>query len=539
VCVFIKFYRSQIANDQLREKLFNYRRRKESIVGHKLLKNRLINCLVSKIGGYIMLLYIHSEEKQFMAIVKFKKTVPIEPVTKEIVRPELNIEKMQIWQPAKAKKKLDEIVIERPNRDGLAAKVTITANSKYGALTTETQKVLYALYQISEEQGHPRRFYFSRQKIARILKKPLGVRTQAIIDKCLKQLRFTAFVLENSFFDITKKSIITPEDTITILSVLKTVKETTDGHITKEACYAEFNEYIYNNLINNHTKPLLFETLLTLGDDGISQIFYTHLDVVLSSEKRPMGVYSRRSEKLFEELNFTGKEYKKVNYRKVVLEKVKDKLNDKPLSKGGFLKIDVEKTKDRQDYLLIADDVEQPSSKLHDQPPQEDTKPAGQPKAEATGTPVELVQYFHKKFFKLEEVEAQPSELKQATDLMKKYGFEIARFVVDYAFKEAEKTNFQIAVFGGILGYTGRAKAKWKKDQEYLEKSRKAEERDKAITACKLGCWKNNGKVFWTKPSDEEPMIANMDCLHDEAKHREEEQRLNIKIAMNREALKS
>jgi hypothetical protein len=501
----------------------------------------MINWLVSKIDGYIILLYIHSEEKQFMAIVKFKKTIPVEPVTKEIVRPELNIEKMQIWQPARAKKKLDEIVIERLNKDSLPSKVIITANSKYGALTTETQKVLYALYQISEEQEHPRRFYFSRQKIARILKKPLGVRTQAIIDKCLKQLRFTAFVLENSFFDITKKKTITPEDTITILSVLKTIKEKTDGHITAEACYCEFNEYIYNNLINNHTKPLLFETLLTLGDDGISQIFYTHLDVILSAEKRPMGVYSRRSEGLFEELNLTAKEYKRVNYRKVVLEKVRDKLNDKPLSKGKFLKIEVEKTKDRQDYLLIADDVEQLPLKFHDQKPQEDPKSAEQPKVEATGTPTELVQYFHKKFFKLDEVEAQSNELKQAADLMKKHGFEIAKCVVDFAYTKAKETNFNIAVFGGIMQYVSRAKAKWKQDQVAMEKKRQADERDRQITACKLGCWKNNGQVsyLWINPDDKDPIIAKMDCLHDEVKHREEEQRLNIKIAMNREALKS
>lgn len=471
-----------------------------------------------------------------MAIVKFKKSIPTEPVTKEIIRPELNIEKMaQIWQPARAKDKQDKVVIERPN----GAKVEMTANSKYKAPTTETQKIFYALCQISEEQRHPRGFYFSRQKIARILNKQWGKSAKNIIDTGVYQLRGTLFVMNDAFYDATTKKTIKLIDTFNILSVLKMVREEVDGHTTREACYAEFNEYIYNNLINGHTKPLLFEVLLTLGGDGISQIFYTHLDVILSSEERPMGVYKRRSEGLFEELNFIGKEYKRVNYRKVVLEKVRDRLNGKPLSKGGFLKIDVEKTKDRQDYLLIADDVQQLPLKFHDQEKQEDPKPAEQPKVVAIGTPTELVQYFHKKFFKLDEVEAQPSELKQATNLMKKYGFEIAKFVVDYAFKEAEKTNFQIAVFGGILGYAGRAAAKWKKDQEYIEKSRKAEERDKKIGACKLGCWKENGRVFWTKPTDEDPMIANMDCLHDEAKHREEEQRLSIKIAMTREALKN
>jgi hypothetical protein len=105
------------------------------------------------------------------SVVKFKKPLSAELITQEIIRPELNIEKLaSIWQPAKAKEKLDKVLIERPN----GAKIEMTANSKYGAPTTETQKVLYALYQISEEQEHPRRIYFSRQRIARILKKNGG-----------------------------------------------------------------------------------------------------------------------------------------------------------------------------------------------------------------------------------------------------------------------------------------------------------------------------------------------------------------------------
>lgn len=466
-----------------------------------------------------------------MAIVKFNKPIPTEQITKEVIRPELNIEKLaQIWQPAKAKVKLNKIIIERPN----GAKIQVTANTEYGAPTTETQKVLYALYQISEEQGHPRRFYFSRSRIAKILKKIPSKPTQAIIDKCLKQLRFTAFVLENTFYDITKKKTITPEDTITILSVLKTIKEKTDGHITAEACYCEFNEYIYNNLVNGHTKPLLFENLLTLGDDGIAQIFYTHIDTILATEDLPLGLYKRLSKDLFQELNLIAKDYQKLNFRKKTLDRIKAKLDKKKLSKGGVIEVTIEKSKDKQDYLMIAKSVAEQLTLIEEEQPSKEA-----PKPLVNGTPTELVQHFHKKFFKLDEVETQSNELKQATDLMKKHGFEIAKFVVDYAFKEAEKTNFPIAVFGGIMQYAARAKAKWKQDQAIMEKKRQADERDKQIGACKLGCWKNNGKVFWTKPSDEEPMIANMDCLHDEAKHREEEKKSNIKIAMTREGLKS
>src|SRR5437773_1480127 len=81
---------------------------------------------------------------------------------KETIRPELNLEKWPaIWQPAQSRNKLNEIVIERTitqlDKNKLSAKVEVTANSKYGPLTTEDQKIYYALQKLWEETGKPRR----------------------------------------------------------------------------------------------------------------------------------------------------------------------------------------------------------------------------------------------------------------------------------------------------------------------------------------------------------------------------------------------
>lgn len=478
------------------------------------------------------------------SIIKFEKPLPDESVTQEVIRPELNLEKLAcIWQPARAKEKRNKIIVERPN----GAKVQVTANSEYGPLTTETQKVLYALYQISEEQEHPRRFSFSRQKLAKILKKKWGMNVQKAIDLALYQLRGTLFVLEEAFYDATNKKTVSFIDTLTILSQLKLVREKVDGHTTKEACYCEFNEYIYKNLVNGYVKPLRFETLLSLGDDGISQVFYTHFDLILSSGELSLGVYQRRSKELFQEFNLVGKEYEKINYRKKILEKIQDKLNEKPLSKGGVLKIEIEKTKDQQDYLLIANTVTQLPLKFDNPQPQAEVQPAlprppaRQPKPEPipvqvlSGTPTQLVQYFHQKFFKLEGVEPQANELKQATDLINQHGFEIAKYIVDYGFKQAQETSFNIAVFGGIIQYAGRAKAKYKRNQEAQERERAAQEKERLIDTCPLGCWRNSGRVFWVKRDGQDNTVSQMDCLHDEARHKEEEQRNGIKIAIRRE----
>ena len=66
----------------------------------------------------------------------------------EKIRPELNIEKWAIWQPANARTELRERVFERTIEaaDGskVTAKLTVAPTTK-GNLTTRDQRVYYAL----------------------------------------------------------------------------------------------------------------------------------------------------------------------------------------------------------------------------------------------------------------------------------------------------------------------------------------------------------------------------------------------------------
>jgi hypothetical protein len=416
----------------------------------------------------------------------------------DIVRPELNLEKWPgIWQPARSNSKLNEIVLERRRVDGIS-KIEITANSKYGAMTTETQKVMYALCKISEKKGHPRRIYFSCSKIAKILKKQWGKPTATLIRNGLYQLRFTAFILKDAFYDaLSKNRVKSFVDTFTILSVLKVVEEEIDGHITKEECYCEFNEYIYNNLVNNYVKPVLLDTFLSFGDDGIAQLLYTHLDLMLSKSNE----YRRLSKEVFcNELKALGKEYQHLSRRKRTIERIESKLNGKKLSSGGFLKLWLEKSPKGNDYDLVATKVEMQEnptvsyenkeikkeySKLTqvDKSKIEKLAKAIPPNLrrksnlanENVGSEVakELVQYFHKKFFNLENVNANSKELKQANELVKEYGFTISKYIIEYAYNQAAETNYKIGQFGAVLEYAGRGAVQHEKDlkrKEYIEK---------------------------------------------------------------------
>lgn len=414
-------------------------------------------------------------------------------MTEDIIRPELNLEKwVGIWQPAKSNSKLNEINLERKKADGSISKVEITANSKYGALTTETQKIMYALYKISEDKNHPRRVYFSANKIVKIIKKKWGTSAAEIVETGLYQLRSTFFVLRDVFYDSVSKKIVTVIDTFTILTVLKIAKEEIDGHTTKENCYCEFNDYIYNNLVNNYVKPVFLDTFLSFGDDGIAQLLYSHFDLMLSKSNE----YRRLTKGVFWDINLVGKEYQKASVRKRTVERIKAKLEGKKLSSGGVLKLRVEEKSKGGDYELVAikelkqtafseqiniEDKKQPSEadkrkiqKLAKAIPTE-PKRLSKTNSESLGSQniKELVQLFHKKFFNLENVKVNSKELKQANELIKEHGVSVSKYIIDYAHNQAKETNYKIAQFGAILEYAGRGAAQYEKDVKKKEEIEK------------------------------------------------------------------
>ena len=402
----------------------------------------------------------------------------------DIVRPELNLEKWAgIWQPAKSNSKINEINLERVKADGSISKIEITANSKYGALTTETQKIMYALYKISENKNHPRRIYFSASKIVKIIKKKWGTSAAEIVEIGLYQLRSTFFVLRDVFYDSVSKKIVTVIDTFTILSVLKIAKEEIDGHTTKENSYCEFNDYIYNNLVNNYVKPVFLDTFLSFGDDGIAQLLYSHFDLMLSKSNE----YRRLTKNVFSDINLVGKEYQKASVRKRTLERVKEKLNNKKLSSGGLLKLRVEEATKGRDYEIVAIKelkptvvAKQTNVESHKQPSVSDKRKIeklakalpNEPKKvnktnnESLGNESvkELVQLFHKIFFNLENVKINSKEVKQASELIKEHGFSISKYIIDYTYNQAKETNYKIGQFGAVLEYAGRGAAQYEKD---------------------------------------------------------------------------
>ena len=82
-------------------------------------------------------------------------------------------------------------------------------------------------------------------------------------------------------------------------------------------------------------------------------MLYAHLDVILSDKTH----YERTTEHLFSDLFLEGeKKYRYPSQRKQNLEKAIQELHGKPLT-TGLLKLSIEKTKDGDDYKLVAQKI--------------------------------------------------------------------------------------------------------------------------------------------------------------------------------------
>lgn len=420
-----------------------------------------------------------SEQKQILSRDK-------EALALQKIRPELNLEKWPVWQPAKSKNAPRARTLRREVAlaDGskVAAKVKIGFTDE-GALTTEDQKTYYALVQHWEEHGAADSpVAFSLQRIAKRLNKKWGTNVIEALTDSLVRLRTTPFVWENSYFDGASQETLELLTAFNILSDLKIAKRKKDGVVIKEAGYFRFNEFILKNLQTNNTKPVLFDVILSFNSE-IAQLVYTHIDLILADKL----IYERRTIELLEDLCISGKEYRKPSVRKRVLEKALKELVGKRLSKGGVItSATVEKTKDGKDYKVVfrkgaakvpaiaGDTPEQDAAR---EAPQDATSQDQRQPTDAEQKGEELLRYFHKVFFGLEATATRSRHRDLATALVAQHGWDVATYIVDFSHTAAQETNFKIATFGGITQYVDRAVA------HYHERKREQDRRQQAEVA--------------------------------------------------------
>lgn len=293
------------------------------------------------------------------ATIRKEATVGLQPVlplelneAETVIRPERNLEKWPIWEAANSRHQMQERVLQREIRlpDGSVAvarvKVGYTNN---GALTTEDQKTCYALFRLWEEQDKPNGpVCFSRQQLARVLKKSWGSKTNKALTDSLMRLRFTPFNWERSYFDSTRQETLERIDTFSILSELHLARRTRGDSTIAESSYFQFNERILNNLLAGFTRPVYLDTILKFQSE-IAQILYTYLDLVMADKTH----FERRSKELFEDLGIDGTTYRYPSKRAEALERALSELTEVPVP-TGTLTVTLERTADNRDFKIVA-----------------------------------------------------------------------------------------------------------------------------------------------------------------------------------------
>jgi len=198
--------------------------------------------------------------------------------------------------------------------------------------------------------------------LARTMRLTWGRKTFILLKESLRRLRKVPITWQFSFFDRTVGRIRTPEEPINILSQLRLInahrkikdieKLLSDGVGERSAdpesgisCF-RFNQYIERNLLERHTKPIFFDTAMSLRGE-IALGLYSFLDIVMADKL----AWDRRLAELFrDDLHIQGKYRWPADRCRLVLRAVKE-LQDKPIS-TGVLKLAVLKTKNGKDYKL-------------------------------------------------------------------------------------------------------------------------------------------------------------------------------------------
>ena len=404
----------------------------------------------------------------------------------EKIRSDLNLEKWTLWTPAKSKTeprvKTLRRVFDLPDGTTVTAEVEVGFTNR-GALTTEDQKTFYALLKLWEDKGRPtEQTYYSLRRLTKVLNKKWGTNVINATSESLARLRATPLTWKNSYQNGAEKATIEILELFNILSDLKIIRSKHDGHITQEYGFFKFNDFILKNLLANHTKPLLIETVLGFRSE-IAQLLYTHLDLIMYQHTH----YERNTRDLFYvDLGLEGESYQNRANRKQILERALAELRGAPLTTGFLTTAAIEKTKDGKDYKVIFHKSSKPQASSHDTPQdyrEGESLPAvaesfalieGQVAAlraydmadQSTNTQSsdtlttearDLVLYFHKRFHGTDKIYPQSKQINQATALIAQHGEELARYIVDFAHQAAPETNFKIKFFGGVLQYASRA----------------------------------------------------------------------------------
>ena len=425
-----------------------------------------------------------------------------------ISRVETNLERLPIWSP-KPKRgtvftpyKIIELEPEQlPDGQLIQRKVKIVPSALYGYPTTQTQEYWYAFQKLWHESltKETGRIEFSRRQVIEdVLGKTYGRDTRKALDLSINQLGSTRFEFDYVFYE--KESDTTHRE-------LRKFHLIVDEHLTTrkrgneiihEKCFVTLHSLIVSNLRCGYFKPILLSVVSQLKSD-VARLLYRKLDSQFSHYTK----YEISTERFFREHALEGGEYRYPSARKRLLEKAIQELVGKPTSSGAVIaKYEIARTADGKDWKLVvraskekrlretveaevgkargASTYQQKSSQEPQQPRQKPEKtqareiPTPTPKKplEAKSEALEVLDYFDEVFGLGGDGDKQHSKnvVAKAEAFIKRDGLEKTKFLIDFARREAPKTDYEPRTFNGITQYRSDALKAWKANVRLRER---------------------------------------------------------------------
>ncbi len=406
-----------------------------------------------------------------------------------IVSRELNLDFAQFFYPQE-KRKIFEIrhfQSQIPDEQGNPQNVSaiVKPDATLGTLTTFDERVFYALVELWQEQGKVGTCFFSEREIARRINLGWGKNTAKAIGESLIRLRGVLIEWQGSFYDSVQSKFIEIRNPFTIVNHLKMVS-TKDGGIGSQIAEFGFDERVVQNLNSNYSRPVRFDTILSFRSP-LAQALYTLLDRQLYGTKE----YHRTTKGLLlNDLGLIGTSYNRKGKRVQCISRVRDELLNAPTSYGEVIeKYEINPGKD--DVLLwvtrsgaarikgqkieVLETLQVKHSEPSQKASQKPQKPRQEPKkslGKDIPTPTqekptegkfeakEVISYFHQEFGGT--MQTSKSVVSKAEKIVKEHGLKFAKFLVDFARREAPKTNYEPKSLSGIVQYRSDALKAWK-----------------------------------------------------------------------------
>lgn len=215
-------------------------------------------------------------------------------------------------------------------------------------------RVFVILLALAKEQGlETNKVHFTSRLIAKILKTPMTGAFAKRLAGYLNSLTMTTFVWFESF-----ETASGTRETITNFHLIdsfnyQTFKERVALKKQFDSHYSvRINQDLFENLKAGKVAFVNLDTLLMFRS-GLSEVFYLRVDTILCAKEYEQRPLELRSETVIKALQLDDVlEYRHVSRRKRVLAAIQRECNDKTLSNGNLLKVELLPTVDGKDWKL-------------------------------------------------------------------------------------------------------------------------------------------------------------------------------------------